>query len=249
MGEGTATAESEADIARDLSNPVAALISVPMQFHYDRGMGPAEDGRRTLLNIQPVLPFSLTPEWNLISPTIIPVIDQKDVTPGGESQSGLSDIVQSLFFSPKKPTASGRIRGVGPVFLLPTATNDLLGLKKWGLGPTGVVLTQRAVGALANHIWSVAGDSDRENVNATFVQPFVTYSTPTRTTFALNTESTYNWQPNQWAVPINFNVNQLLKVGDQLVQVGAGARYWAEGPDGAPTAWGGRVTLSFLFPR
>jgi hypothetical protein len=252
MGQGAATEASEYDIARELSNPVAALISVPMQFNHDRGMGAAEDGRRYLLNVQPVIPFSLTPELNLISRTIIPLIDQKDAVPGGGSQSGLGDIVQSLFFSPAKPTASGLIYGVGPAFLLPTATDKRLGTEQWAIGPTGVVLRQDGpwtVGVLANHLWSVAGDSDRASMNATFIQPFVTYVTQTRTTFALNTESTYDWQRNQWTVPINFNVAQLLRVGGQILQVGAGARYWAEGPAGAPTGWGMRFTLTLLFPR
>jgi len=252
LAEDEAEVAYEVDIARELSNPVAALISVPMQFNYDRGMGPSGDGRRYLLNVQPVVPFSLTPEWNLISRTIIPVIDQKDAVPGGGSQSGLGDIVQSLFFSPAKPTAGGVIYGVGPAFLLPAATNSRLGTEQWAVGPTGVVLRQEGpwnVGVLANHLWSVAGDSDRASVNATFVQPFVTYVTRTRTTFALNTESTYDWQRNQWIVPINFTVAQLLKVGGQLLQVGVGARYWANSPVGAPEGWGARLTLTLLFPR
>jgi hypothetical protein len=252
VAEDEATAAYEYNIAKQLSNPVAALVSVPFQFNYDRGMGPSEDGRRYLLNIQPVVPFSLTPEWNLISRTIIPVIDQNDAVPGGGSQSGLGDIVQSLFFSPAKPTASGLIWGVGPAFLLPTATDRRLGAEQWAAGPTGVVLRQEGpwtVGVLANHLWSVAGDSDRARVNATFVQPFVTYITPTRTTLSLSTESTYDWQRSQWIVPINFTVAQLLKLGGQLLQLGVGARYWADGPAGAPTGWGGRFTLTLLFPK
>lgn len=252
MGQSATTTASEYQIARELSNPVAALISVPLQFNYDHGMGPTEDGRRYALNIQPVIPFSLTPEWNLISRTIIPVIDQKDAVPGGGSQSGLGDTVQSLFFSPAKPTAGGLLYGVGPVFLLPTATDKRLGTEQWAVGPTGVVLRQDGpwtVGVLANHLWSVAGDSNRASVNASFVQPFVSYVTQTRTTFALQTESSYDWQHNQWTVPINFNVAQLLRVGDQILQVGATARYWADGPTGAPTGWGLRLNLTFLFPR
>lgn len=245
-------AEREYDLARDLSNPVAALVTVPFQLNYDRGLGPAEDGRRYTFNIQPVVPFSLTPEWNLISRTILPVIDQKDAVPGGGSQSGLGDTVQSLFLSPAKPTASGLIYGVGPVFLLPTASDRRLGTEKWGAGPTGVVLRQDGpwtVGLLANHLWSVAGESERRDVNATFLQPFVTYVTRTRTTFAINSESTYDWQRSRWTVPINVSVSQLLRVGTQLFQVGVGARYWVDGPDGAPTGWGARLAVTLLFPR
>ncbi|MCU0304423.1 MAG: hypothetical protein MUC56_10240 [Thermoanaerobaculales bacterium] len=242
----------EFNLAQQLSNPVAALISVPFQLNYDRGMGPADDGERFLLNIQPVVPFSLTPDWNLISRTILPVVDQQDVVPGGGSQSGLGDTVQSLFFSPARPTAGGLIYGVGPVLLLPTATDWRLGTEQWAAGPTGVVLKQQGpwtFGALANHLWSYAGDDERASVNATFLQPFVTYVTPTHTTIAVNTESTYNWNDDQWTVPVNLTVAQLLKIRSQLLQVGVGARYWAEGPELAPRGWGFRFTTTLLFPR
>jgi len=99
---------------------------------------------------------------------------------------------------------------------LPTATDDALGGEKFGLGPTAVALKQQGpwtYGALANHVWSVAGDDDREDVNATFLQPFLSYITATHTTFGLNTESTYDWQNDQWSVPINLTVAQLLKIG------------------------------------
>ena len=242
----------EVNLAQQLSNPVAALISVPLQLNFDRSMGPSDDGERLLLNIQPVVPFSLSPDWNLISRTILPVIDQQDVFPGGGSQSGLGDTVQSLFFSPAKPTAGGLIYGIGPVLLLPTATDWRLGTEKWAAGPTGVVLKQQGpwtFGALANHLWSFAGDSERASVNATFLQPFVTYVTPTRTTFAMNTESTYDWNNDQWTVPLNVSVSQLLKIRGQLLQVGVGVRYWAESSGLAPEGWGFRFTTTLLFPR
>ena len=252
LAEDASTAAYEYDLAQQLSNPVAALVSVPLQFNYDRGIGPSGDGERYQLNIQPVVPFTLTPELNLISRTIIPMIHQKDVVPGRGSQSGLGDVVQSLFLSPAKPTPGGLIYGVGPAFLLPTATDSLLGAEQWAMGPTGVALRQQGpwtVGVLANHLWSVAGDNDRASVNASLVQPFVTYVTPKRTTFAINTESTYDWNRSQWTVPVNFNVLQLLKVGGQLLQVGVGARYWAEGSDFAPEGLGVRFTTTLLFPR
>lgn len=245
-------AETDAQLALQLSNPVAALISVPFQFNQERNIGSARDGSRTVLNIQPVVPFSLDADWNIISRTIVPVVWQDNIFPGAGSQSGVGDIVQSVFFSPKAPTAGGLIWGAGPVFLVPTGSNDLLTTGKWGAGPTGVVITQQGpwtVGALANHIWSFAGDSNRADVNATFLQPFVTYTTRTATTFVLNVESTYDWDGRQWTVPINTGVSQVLRLGNQLVQVGAFARYWADSPDRGPQGWGLRLSLTLLFPR
>jgi hypothetical protein len=161
-------------------------------------------------------------------------------------------VVQSVFFSPKAPTASGWIWGAGPVLLLPTGSNDLLTADKWGAGPTGVVLKQSngwTRGLLANHLWSFAGDDERADVNATFLQPFLTFTTPTQWTFALNTESTYDWEAEQWSVPVNVSASKLTRFGRQLVSLGGGLRYWADSPDSGAEGLGLRITVTLLFPR
>ena len=248
--EAAAEVDAAAELAKKLSNPVAALISVPIQNNFDFGAGPAGDGFQYRVNVQPVVPFTLNEDWNVISRTIVPYVYQENVL-GTSSQSGLSDTVQSLFFSPKAPTASGWIWGAGPVFLLPTATDDLLGGEKWGAGPTAVLLKQDGgwtYGALGNHLWSFAGNDNRAEVNATFLQPFVSYATKTYTTFGLNTESTYDWDRSQWTVPLNVTVSQLLKIGKQPVQFTLGVKYYAEKPANGPE-WGLRFAVTFLFPK
>ena len=243
---------SDAELAMQLSNPVAALISVPLQLNYDQDIGPADDGDRWLLNVQPVIPFGLNDDWNLISRTILPVVRQSDIFPGAGSQTGVGDVVQSIFFSPKAPTDSGWIWGAGPVLLLPTGSNDLLTTDKWGAGPTAVVLKQSngwTRGMLANHLWSFAGEDDRADVNATFLQPFLTFTTPTQWTFGLNTESTYDWENEQWSVPVNVSASKLTRLGTQLVSFGGGVRYWLDSPDSGAEGFGLRFTVTLLFPR
>ena len=244
--------EYEVDLALQLANPVAALISVPLQLNYESDIGPVDDGDRWFLNVQPVIPFDLSPRWNLISRTILPVVRQQDIFPGAGSQTGLGDTVQSFFLSPKAPTANGWIWGAGPALLLPTGTDDLLTRDKWGAGPTVVFLKQAngwTRGVLANHIWSYAGESDRDDVNASFVQPFLTYTTPTSWSYSLTSEATYDWDAEEWAVPVNFNVSKVTRVGTQLLSIGGGVRYWVNDTANGPEGFGVRLNLTLLFPR
>ena len=248
---GAAAQDSEAEIAKKLNNPIAALVSVPFQLNYDQDIGPGDKGERYLMNVQPVIPISLNEEWNLISRTILPLIDLKDVPPGND-ESGLGDTTQSFFFSPKALTSGGWTWGAGPVILAPTATDNVLGTEKWGAGPTAVALRQAngwTYGALVNHIWSFAGDGDREDVDSTFMQPFVAFTTSKQTTFGLNAESSYDWEADEWAVPINAMVTQVFKVGGQIMSLQAGLRYWADAPDNGAEGWGGRLTYTLVFPK
>ncbi len=244
--------DDKAELAKKLANPIATLISVPLQYNYDEYGGASDGGKRNLLNIQPVIPISLSENWNVISRTILPLVDQRDFPVSAMNESGLGDITQSLFFSPKSPTSGGLIWGAGPVLLLPTATRDVLGTEKWGLGPTGVVLKQNGpwtAGLLANHVWSVAGDDNRADINATYMQPFLSYTTKTQTTFGLATETSYDWKNEQWSVPLVFQVGQLFKIGPQILQLTGGVKYWAEAPDNGPEGWGFRLQLTLLFPK
>lgn len=242
-------ADEAAELAKKLSNPVASLISVPLQNNVDFGYGPGE-ALRYQLNVQPVIPFSLNEDWNLITRTIVPIIHQAAQFPGDENVNGLGDILQSFFLSPKEPVA-GWVLAAGPVLGWATASDDRLGSEKWTLGPTVLALKQESgwtYGVLANHVWSFAGDDGRDDVSATFLQPFLSFTTKQQTTFGVNTESVYDWEHEEWIVPLNLFVTQLLRIGKQPVSLSFGPRYYAEKPQGGPE-WGLRFVVTLVFPK
>ncbi len=241
-------ATQQAELAKKLQNPIADLISAPIQNNWDFGIGPLNAMRYTA-NVQPIIPFSLTEDWLLVTRTILPVIYQEARFAGDGSHSGLGDILQSFFLQPRAGVGGWTV-GAGPVLSYPTATDLVLGSGKWGAGPTAVAVHQRqgwTLGVLANHIWSYAGWGNAD-VSDTFVQPFVSYTTKTHTTLGLTSESSYDWRARQWTVPINLTLSQLLKVGKVPVQFGLGPRIYAEGPKGGPE-WGFRFTVTLLLPK
>jgi hypothetical protein len=247
-------ADDAAALALKLANPVAALISVPLQFNFDGDIGPEVNGERRgeriTLNVQPVIPIRLNSDWNMISRTILPVVWQNNIIPGSGSQFGLGDTVQSLFFSPAVP--KGAIWGVGPVLLVPTGTDPLLSGGKWGGGPTGVVLKQMGtvtVGGLANHIWSFAGNSARNDISTTFVNPFISNALKSGFTYGLAADITYDWKSDRWTMPLSFTASQVTKIGGQLVSIGGGLRYYAVTNDYSPHGFAGRFVVSLLFPK
>jgi hypothetical protein len=257
--------QSEGELAKEALNPVAALISLPIKYDYNSNIGPTEQGNQSVLTVQPVIPFSIGADWNLISRTIIQAVSldkgvpgagtpdgNGDVATGFGTHEGLGDITQQVYLSPKKPTDGGWIWGVGPQILLPTGASDLTA-GKWGAGPTAVVLKQEngwTYGALVNQIWSVSSDSHKSDYSVFYVQPFLAYTTKTYTTVGINTESTYNWKASQWSVPVNLTLTQILKLGNQPLSLQVGARYWADTPEGiGPKGWGYRFQLTLLFPK
>ena len=237
-----ASPTTEADeLAKKLANPVAALISVPFQLNFDDGY--ANDGSRWTLNVQPVIPFVLNAQWNLLSRTILPLITQSG---GGDRDTGVGDITQSFFFSPTAK-AGGWMWGAGPVVHIPIGS-DAFTADQWGLGPTAVAVKQVgpwSYGALFNHKWGVSGDADE---NVTFLQPFLAKGLGKGVTITGNLESTYDWNEEQWTIPLNLQASKVTRFGSQRASVFGGARVYLDAPDGGPD-WGLRMGLTLIYPK
>jgi hypothetical protein len=250
LAQTDATTGKNARLARladDLQNPVADLISVPLQNRWDHGIGPANATLYTG-NVQPVIPFRLSKNWTLITRTIVPVIHAQSPLPGGSDQTGLGDILQTFFFSPKK--IHGWILGGGPVFKWPTASKSELGSGKYGVGPSIIVFHQAkglTYGMLDNHVWSFAGWSDKK-ISATFLQPVFAYRTKTFTTFLLIIEANYNWVNEQWITTVGPGVGQMLKIGSQPIALNFGWKFYTDSPAGGPDH-GVVFQVTFPFPK
>jgi hypothetical protein len=241
----------EGDLAQAAQNPVADLISVPLQNNATFGIG-EYDRTRDVLNIQPVIPIKAG-KWNLINRTIVPVVRQPDFFEPTGSTFGVGDITHSLFVSPAK--AGKVIWGVGPIILLPTASDPFLGTGKWGLGPSLVVLTMPGrwvLGGLVNNLWSVGGDEERNDVNVFFFQPFVNYNMSGGWYLVSGPIITANWEAegdNRWTVPVGGGVGKIFRVGKQPMNVNTQLFYNVKSPEVTGGKWEWRVQVQLLFPK
>ena len=252
----SAPAENAEALRKKAQNPVADLISVPIQENWNFGIQPG-DRTQNVLNIQPVIPVDLTKDWNLIIRWIAPVVYQPVTVPqqsGANVQTGyygLGDMQPAFFFAPKK---SKVIWGVGPQLLLPTATKTgVLGQGKFGLGPTVVLLVQPGkwtLGALTNNVWSVAGHSDLPDVNQFLLQYFINYNLQKGWYLTWQPTVTANWNAAddyKWVVPLGGGIGRIMKLGAQPVNVGVQFYGNAIHPPGG-SSWTMRLQIAFLFP-
>ena len=240
-----------AALAKAVQNPLASLITLPMQANFNDGAGPY-DRRIFNLNIQPVIPIT-GEKWNIITRTIIPI----NSVPVGETDSefGIGDTSLSLFWSPAKP--SSLTWGIGPAFTLPTASNpELLGSGKYSLGPTGVVfygVGKWTMGIVASNVWSVGGDSDRDDVNFFFAQYFVNYNFGHGWAIGSAPIITCDWEAetgsgDQCTIPFGLQISKVSHLGSRPVNFLLGYYENVQHPDGAPESQV-RFQVNFMFPQ
>lgn len=248
------SAQESSDLAKAVQNPISDLISLPLQWNTNVGVGPLNKPQH-VLNIQPVLPFSLNDDWNLVTRTILPVISQPAFSAAQSRETGLGDIQLSAFFSPKQPTAGGWIWGAGSVLQFDTASDDRLGQGAWALGPTAVALRISGpwvYGGLVNNIWSVSEDNGRTDVNQFLFQPFVNYNFPQHPgrylTFAPVITANWEAEGDKWLVPLGLGIGQIRRFGKQPVNLQASFYYNVERPDFAPE-YQIRLQLQLMFPK
>jgi hypothetical protein len=238
-------------LAKAAQNPVASLISVPLQNNTAFGTGPY-DRTQNVLNVQPVIPIGISENWNLIVRVIQPIVWQPSVSQNSQGWFGFGDMNPTLFFSPAKPHKL--IWGVGPTFVIPTATADQLGQGKLSMGPGVVLLTTPGhwvIGTLINNVWSVAGSGGRPPVNQMVLQWFVNYNLKKGWYVATSPIVTADWRAssgNQWVVPLGGGVGRIMRLGNQPVNLLAQLYGNAVHPDGA-SPWGMRLQIQFLYPK
>ena len=237
---------SAEEMAKKLANPIASLISVPFQSNWDVGTG-QYNGSKMVINIQPVIPITLSPKLNLITRWIVPIVSQFDITGDKTRESGFGDAVITGFFSPSKSKLTW---GVGPAIILPIATNKFLGGQKFAIGPSIVVLKQAGpwtVGGLANHVFSIAGDKNRSDISATFLNPFCSYNWKSGAGLTLNAEYTHDWINNIDVLIVQPLASAVTKFGKQTVSFGVGPRLHLS-PNNHPN-YGLRAAITLVFPK
>ncbi|SFV52306.1 Possible Neuromedin U precursor [hydrothermal vent metagenome] len=250
---------SQEEIAHATQNPLTAMYSVPIQNNTYFDAGPS-DQIKNVANFQPVIPIDFSDNWTLVTRTILPVVSlPSGMTPLNEgSQFGLGDTTFSAFFTPKNVKKGTWMWGAGPVFYLPTATDESLGTKKWGAGPAGVVLKidgKWVYGALLMNIWSFAGSGqsqDVERVNLMTCQPFVNYNLKNGWYIASAPIITANWEADsdhRWTVPLGAGVGKTMRFGKVPGALQLHGYYNVATPDDYGETWQMRIQVQFLFPR
>jgi hypothetical protein len=246
-GGAWAADDDTAELARAVQNPIANLISVPFQNNTSFDFGP-EEKTKNVLNIQPVVPFALGENWNLITRTIVPIVSEPPLAPDQDRENGMGNTLFTGFFSPKD--AGKWIWGVGPAIQLPTSSDDQIGRDEWAAGPSAVILTMTGnwvVGSLFSNIWELSGSED---INFFTWQYFINYNFSDGWYLTTSPIITANWEADdEWTVPVGGGFGRVFRIGKQPVNMQFQAFYNVEKPDDLGPEWSTRIQFQLMFPK
>ena len=239
-------------LAKKAQNPIANMRSFKFQNNTNLGLGP-DDSTQNMLNLMPILPFKLTDDILVITRTILPVVSQPDfLTPIGEGRvDGIGDATFQAFFSPMQSDVTW---GVGPSFLIPTASDDSLGSEKWGAGISAILLDtpgRWVYGGIVSNVWSTGGTGEKD-VNLLTLQYFINYNFDHGWYVMTSPIITADWEADsdhRWTVPIGLGFGKLFKVGSQHMTAQVSGYSNVITPDDYGAEWQVRAMLMFMFPR
>ena len=246
---------SEGELAKLAQNPVGNLISVPFQNNTNLNYGPLKK-TQNILNIQPVIPIDVSPDWNVITRTIVPVVSQPALFEGDSRVNGIGPTAFSAFLSPANPKG-GVIWGAGPIVQIPTTSDSALGSYRWGMGPSFVILHLAkgdpwVYGFLVNNVWSV-GTGAGGAYNNFLLQPFINYNFPEHEGLYLTSSPimTADWRAdnsNKWTVPLGGGIGKIFHLGRLPVNTQISAYYNLIKPEFGPN-WQIRAQVQLMFPK
>lgn len=248
---------SKANLSQEANNPIANLISVPIQLNANYDVGP-RDQKQNVLTIQPVIPFELNQDWLLVSRFVMPFVDQPDFEKGSGRIDGTGDLNAAFFFSPSSDITglpAGMEFGFGPGIQAPTSSDSQLGSDdKWGLGPTALAVYTKdkwVVGALISNTWSMGDGGDE--FNDFLFEPFVTYNITEEWYVIVDPVITADWNApssERWVVPIGGGFGKTFTLGKQAMNMNLqGYKNVGNSSDEAGPDWTLVATLQFLFPK
>jgi len=256
LGVPSAHAElSEEELAKLAQNPVGNLISLPFQNNSNLNYGPFKK-TQNILNIQPVIPIEISPEWNIITRTIVPVVSQPALFEGDSRVNGIGPTDFSAFLSPADPKG-GVIWGAGPIIQIPTTSDSALGSYRWGVGPSFVLLhldkgDPWVYGFLVNNVWAV-GTGGGGAYNNFLLQPFINYNFQEHPGLYLTSAPimTADWRAdtsNKWTVPLGGGIGKIFHLGRLPVNTQISAYYNVIKPEFGPN-WQIRAQVQLMFPK
>jgi hypothetical protein len=242
---------AQANLAQDAQNPVANLISVPFQNNFNFGYGPFKK-TQYILNVEPVIPVSISKNWNLIFRTIAPIINEPSLTKSGSSRAGLGDINPTVYLTP----AGSHLFtwGAGPTVSIPTATAKVLGTGKLSVGPSLVLVAMPSnwvIGTLVYNLWSVAGSPARPRVDEMNIEYFVTLNLPKNWYISTSPIMTADWEAshkNRWTIPVGAGFGRIFELGSQSINASIHGYYNVDRPEFG-SRWSLQLGATLLFPE